>query len=202
MDLLREQFTLSYNKQSDRYLHPVLHQLGNFFVRVPEPIPSRVRWSECFRKSKAELHIEMNTDGTIASRKLLNVVPEMIIAHRKHGMMLQEIGSEPSKPVELVIMFDGFPVKNICITHYCVANATLKPDLSDQSEQLLRMLCAARISETNAQLRRATNHHGLAAGFNSITVRSGTLTITEVETEEGGDEESQVSRTETTLHAK
>ena len=51
-------------------------------------------------------------------------------------------------------------------------NASLKPDLCTQSESLLRVLTIARISESNAQLWRAVEHHHFRDDFNSY-VRTG-----------------------------
>eukprot|EP00965_Chrysotila_dentata_P203092 6181512-Pleurochrysis_carterae.AAC.2 len=82
--------------------------------------------------------------------------------------MTKEKCATAEEPIHIVILFDAFPVENISITHYCVANASLRPQLSDQPEQLLRGLCAAPVSESNAQLRRATTHNGLGAGFNQL----------------------------------
>eukprot|EP00965_Chrysotila_dentata_P037266 1240144-Pleurochrysis_carterae.AAC.1 len=63
-------------------------------------------------------------------------------------------------------MFDGFPVERISICHFCLANASLSPNLSSQSKQLLRVVSCARISETNRQLRKALNLNSFAADFN------------------------------------
>eukprot|EP00965_Chrysotila_dentata_P146257 4830023-Pleurochrysis_carterae.AAC.1 len=41
MDMLRNELLLTYHADCDRYCHPVFVQLGNHFVRRPEPIPPR-----------------------------------------------------------------------------------------------------------------------------------------------------------------
>eukprot|EP00965_Chrysotila_dentata_P261744 6214357-Pleurochrysis_carterae.AAC.11 len=60
-------------------------------------------------------------------------------------------------------MYDGFPVERISICHICASNASLRDDLALHSEQLLRVVSCAKISETNAQLTRAANHNHLAS---------------------------------------
>eukprot|EP00965_Chrysotila_dentata_P001833 60636-Pleurochrysis_carterae.AAC.1 len=115
----------------------------------------------------------MNSDGTIASLRLRDVIADLIVSHRQHNLMLDDAGSTPDKPVELTIMFDGFPVERISICHFCVANASLRPELSSQSEQLLRVVSCARISETNRQLRRALELNSFDADFNACVSKGG-----------------------------
>eukprot|EP00965_Chrysotila_dentata_P109012 3601304-Pleurochrysis_carterae.AAC.1 len=100
--------------------------------------------------------IDMNEDGTIATLRLRDVMRDLFITHRERGLMPAGIGDSAAKPILLPVMFDGFPVEHISITHLnCVANASLRAEISSQSEQLLRVVSCARISETNTQLRKA-----------------------------------------------
>ena len=69
--------------------------------------------------------MEMNGDGTISSLRLKDVAPDMIAKHRSLGMMSPDTGTPGHLPVQLVLMFDGFPVNDLSIVHYCIANASL-----------------------------------------------------------------------------
>eukprot|EP00965_Chrysotila_dentata_P076359 2522146-Pleurochrysis_carterae.AAC.1 len=52
---------------------------------------------------------------------------DLIATHHEHSLMLEDAGSAEDKPVELAVMFDGFPIERIFICHFCVANAGLRP---------------------------------------------------------------------------
>ena len=132
-----------------------------------EPLPARSKWWAKFRQVKDQLRIEMNSDGSISSLRLKDVLPDMLRSHRQLGMMAPDVGLGTSK-AWVVLMFDGFPVDDISIVHYCIFNASLKAEVSTQSESLLRVLAVARISESNAQLHRAADHHHLAEDFNGF----------------------------------
>eukprot|EP00965_Chrysotila_dentata_P260313 6213859-Pleurochrysis_carterae.AAC.1 len=115
----------------------------------------------------------MNEDGSIATLRLHDVLVDLVTTHRQMGMMSDGAGSSATSPVELVVMFDGFPVERLSICHFCVANASLRPQLSSHSEQLLRVVSCAKVSETNAQLTKAVEHNHFAADFNAVVSKSG-----------------------------
>ena len=169
IEKMRQAFSLTFNADVDRYFHEIFLHLERadrrLYVRTLEPVRARASWANKFRAVKGELKIEMNPDGTISSLRLIDVVPDMLQKHRALGMMDAEIGVTGGK-VKLVLMFDGFPVDDVSIVHFCVFNASLKPELCTQSESLLRVLTVARISENNAQLWRAAEHHHLGEDFN------------------------------------
>eukprot|EP00965_Chrysotila_dentata_P036271 1207913-Pleurochrysis_carterae.AAC.1 len=72
--------------------------------------------------------------------RLRDVVKDMVQTHGEMLMTAEGAGTAEDKPIELVVMFDGFPVERISICHFCVSNASLCPDLSSQSKQLLRVV--------------------------------------------------------------
>ena len=162
MDLMRRFLSLVFDADADRYFHPVMIQAegggSRDFIRWLEPIAPRATWWPVFQAAKGELKIEMNADGSIASRDLLDVTVEMFEEHRAKGMLKPGAGESTATPADAVLMFDGFPCDALSICHTCVADASLKDELSDQSEQLLKMVSAGAIKETNGQLTENFQH--------------------------------------------
>eukprot|EP00965_Chrysotila_dentata_P063854 2116251-Pleurochrysis_carterae.AAC.1 len=87
--------------------------------------------------------------------------------------MEAEVRLTADKPVELAVMFNGFPVERIPVCHFCVANASLRAELSSQSDQLLRVITCARISETNRQLNKSLELNSFADDFNCCVSEGG-----------------------------
>eukprot|EP00965_Chrysotila_dentata_P205338 6182893-Pleurochrysis_carterae.AAC.2 len=67
----------------------------------------------------------MNNDGTVVSRQILEVLPDMLLMHKNLNTMQPDAGSTSEKVIHVVVLFDAFPVENISATHCCVANTSL-----------------------------------------------------------------------------
>ena len=181
---MRAAFSLNYDKIADRYFHPIWLQVAGEHIRLPEPVPSRELWATALRLLKSELKISLNEDGTFAALRLLHVVVDMLSTQRRLRMLADGAGDSAEHPAEVVFMFDGFPVERISIEHFCVATASLRPELSSQSEQLLRVVNCSRIKENNPQMHRVAEHNRLGADFNELVRSRGAQVPTDVDGEE------------------
>jgi hypothetical protein len=65
-------------------------------------------------------------------------------------------------------MFDGFPVDEISMTHWCLANCSIAEEHADQSEALLRVVCIARKPESNLAFREMVLWNGVQDDFNLL----------------------------------
>ena len=137
-------------------------------TRLPEPIPSRKVWTAALREMKGDLKISLNEDGTVAALRLSAVVEDMVLTQRQLKMLRPGAGDSPENPVEIVFMFDGFPVERISVEHFCVGTASLRDDFSSQSEQLLRVINCSKIKENNPSLRRVAEYNSMGRDFNEL----------------------------------
>eukprot|EP00965_Chrysotila_dentata_P128873 4260999-Pleurochrysis_carterae.AAC.1 len=170
---MREAFSLKYDVTADRHFHIVLLSSSYAYVHMLEPVPPRTIWATAFCELRKSLKINMNDDSTVATLRLRDVLRDLFTTHRAHGLMPVNTGESDRRPMLLPVMFEGFSVKHILITHFCVANARLRPEISSQSEQLLRIIACARISETNMQLRKALQQNHFTEDFNSALSMKG-----------------------------
>eukprot|EP00965_Chrysotila_dentata_P151459 5005264-Pleurochrysis_carterae.AAC.7 len=68
----------------------------------------------------------------------------------------------------------------ISVSHFCIGNASLRPEMSSLSEQLLRAITCGKISETNLQLHLALAHNLVSEEFNMLLGARGiTMTVSE-----------------------
>eukprot|EP00965_Chrysotila_dentata_P157007 5187185-Pleurochrysis_carterae.AAC.1 len=148
--------------------------MGSSFMRMLEPIPSRNKWAALWMTVKGQLQISIDSEGKVASRRLNSVLLEMLHEHKSRSMMREGVGEAADQPIEIVFMFDAFPVEAISVSHFCIGNASLRSEMSSLSEQLLRAITCGRISETNTQLREALLHNDVSLEFNSL-LRDGGL---------------------------
>eukprot|EP00965_Chrysotila_dentata_P066862 2213577-Pleurochrysis_carterae.AAC.1 len=177
LEKIRQFLTLKYDSDCDRYLHPILFRFGsNFFMRTLKPIPARNKWFAMWKAVKKQLRIEVDSEGNVASRRLNKVLQEMINDHGSKGMTRSGAGDTADDPIEIVFMFDAFPVEMISVSHFCVGNASLRQEMSSMSEQLLRAITCGRIPKTNSQLRTALQHNDVSVEFNNI-LRDGGLAL-------------------------
>eukprot|EP00965_Chrysotila_dentata_P226133 6195220-Pleurochrysis_carterae.AAC.3 len=109
--------------------------------------------------SRAEVRLEDQLERGRHDRyrtiRLCDAMRDLVVTHRKHGLMLEGAGESEREPVELVVMFDGFP--------------------------LLGVISCARISETNTQLLEALEHNHFAEDFNSALRQEGFVLSAEQE---------------------
>ena len=96
MDDIRRFTCLTFDAECDRYFLPIDFQPGGAyareFCRMLEPVPPRKDWWPVFQDMKKDLHIELNDDGSVATRQLKDLTLEMIAAHREKGMLLDGAG--------------------------------------------------------------------------------------------------------------
>ena len=131
VDRIRAALSLTYDADLDRFYHPIWLEMAGEYVRIPEPIPSRTSWSQALRELKGELKISLHDDGTVAALRLSQVVREMISDFKQHGMLQPGAGDSAGNPVQVVFMFDGFPVERISIEHFCMLiNSLIQNDYS------------------------------------------------------------------------
>ena len=168
VDRVRAALSLDYDAEVDRYYHPVWINIRGESTRLPEPIPSRKVWTAALREMKGDLKISLNEDGTVAALRLSAVVEDMVLTQRQLKMLRPGAGDSPENPVEIVFMFDGFPVERISVEHFCVGTASLRDDFSSQSEQLLRVINCSKIKENNPSLRRVAEYNSMGRDFNEL----------------------------------
>ena len=104
--------------------------------------------------------------------RYFDVVEEMIWEHLQAEMIDPSLGLSPERPIKVCCMMDGFPVDTISLTQWCVALASLKPDLCDQSEALLRCFAITGLSESNAKFHRTLSENHLGDDLTQIVTTS------------------------------
>eukprot|EP00965_Chrysotila_dentata_P136608 4517701-Pleurochrysis_carterae.AAC.1 len=99
---MRAAFSLTYDSDSDRYYHRIFLEFGKAgYFRMLEPVPPKSRWRLVWHDVKKQLHIGLNDDGSIASRRFLTTVQEMLAEHIEKGMVRSDAGSSSDKPIDL-----------------------------------------------------------------------------------------------------
>ena len=137
-------------------------------VMMPEPVCAQPRWKNLFKAVEGRLMIKSDETGSIASLGFLSVLVEMVTRQRDVGMLRPHAGEIGYEPIDVTMMFDGFPVDEISMTHWCLANCSLAEHLADQSEALLSVVCIARKTESNQGFHDTLKWNGVGEEFNSL----------------------------------
>eukprot|EP00965_Chrysotila_dentata_P088696 2928582-Pleurochrysis_carterae.AAC.1 len=130
LELMRSTFSMKYDADADRYHHFVVVTLGKNIIRMLEPVPPKSRWAPVWLRVKQQLKIHVSDDGSVASRGFYTTLVEMIANHAQLGMTEACAGKAAATPLDVAFMFDGFPVERISVTHWCIGNSSLRPELS------------------------------------------------------------------------
>ena len=165
-----------YSRDHDRYMLPVWvtppydsHLVRPRCLRFPEPIPPIYLIKEEFQRYQSELHVEVSSDGKVASHSFKEKVIELHEQHEAAGMLRAGVGQTEENCHEITYSFDAFPCKGISIEHAVIFSSSLK--VESQSEQLCKILCAGIIKENNEGINRMHCNRKMNIEFNQIAAR-------------------------------
>ena len=178
---LRAALTLEYSKEHDRCMHHrwitnphdvnedgTLKQKSTF-VRMPEPIPPVDLVRKRFKEFEDSLKIEVSADGRIATHRFKDRLLEMHEEHLALGLIHPNCGKTRDFPHWVVYTLDGFPVEALSVEHAGIFSAMLL--VASQSEEFFRIITAATIKETCAELNRMHTLRRIDHDFNSVTTK-------------------------------
>ena len=173
---LRTAFSLEYSGAHDRCLHApwLTNPHSDEFVRpkllrLPEPIPPVEQVRLAFKKFEEELCIEVSDDGKIASHRFITRMREMHDEHVALGLVAPDCGTTKERAHRFVYTFDAFPVESLSVEHCCLFSASLVNP--SQSEEFIRIITAATIKETNAEINRMHTNRRIDLDFSGVSTR-------------------------------
>ena len=172
MDSLRHKFGSTYNAETDSHerkrllCHP---NHPNDIVYMPYPVETRSSWVPAFHILKEALSVGLDTSGNLASRRLRDVVEELVLEDYASGALPAHVGaSAEGDRLQLNILMDGFPLDKQSIEHLCIANCSMPEKFSIHSEAMLKCVTVGRMSESNASLLKLYAHNGLGDDANAL----------------------------------
>ena len=155
---LRQAFSLKYDPDMDRFMHPVwlVSPFEALFkrpkiLRWPEPIPPIEKIREIYKKYEADLKMAVSDDGKIACHRFLDKAIELHNQHQKKGLVTTDVGTEQRRH-RLVYSFDAFPVDGLSIEHAVISSADLT--VPSQSEDMCKIISVATVKENTEGLNR------------------------------------------------
>ena len=156
---LRQALSLVYEKDHDRFMHPIwiLSPYEKLlarpkFTRRPEPIPPVEKVRQVYKKYEDGLKIAVSEDGKVASHRFLTKVRELHIQHQQRKLIGSDIGTSPLTKHRFTYAFDAFPVDGLSIEHAVIFSSSLT--VASQSEEFCKIISVATIKETTEGLNR------------------------------------------------
>ena len=172
---LRQALSLVYDKEMDRFMHPVwivspfeaLFQRP-LLIRWPEPIPPIEQIRACYKQYEGELKIAVSSDGKVACHRFAHKALELHQQHLAKKLVATEVGTQ-GRPHRLAYSFDAFPCDGLSIEHGCISSADLL--VPSQSEDMLKILMVATMKENTEGLNRMHEARRVDRDFNQILSR-------------------------------
>lgn len=116
---LRQALTLVYDKDHDRFMHPVwlvspAEELLTRpkMLRRPEPIPPIEKVRLVYKTYEANLKITVSSDGKVACHRFLTKVRELHKQHLKPGLIAQDVGTTLELAHRVTYSFDAVPERS------------------------------------------------------------------------------------------
>ena len=188
---LRQALTLVYEKDHDRFMHPIwlVSPYEKLFarpkiIRRPEPIPPVEQVREVYKKFEGALKIHVSEDGKIACHRFLPKVRELHLQHMERGLIDPSVGT-PQNKHRFTYSFDAFPVDGLSIEHAVISSASMKNP--SQSEEFCKIISVATIKENTEGLnrmhsaRRVDNDVNYILAKEAISVAVGSKDLIHVE---------------------
>ena len=141
-------------------------------MRLPEPIPPVEKIRKRFKEIEAGLKIEISADGRVATHKFKERLVGLHEEHKAIGLIHPSCGTTPELAHNVTYTLDAFPVENISVEHSGLFSSSLI--VPSQSEEFFRILAAATIKETNAELNRMHSLRGVDVDFNRVATKGWT----------------------------
>ena len=177
---LRTALSLEYSRDHDRCMHSIWvsnphdatddgdYKRKSFasYLRMPEPIPPVEQVRRRFKEFENDLKITISEDGKIATHKFNKRLVDMHEEHLALGLIHPACGRTSEFPHWVTYTLDGFPVEALSVEHAGIFSSLLL--VPSQSEEFFRIITAATIKETNAELNRMHTLRGIDRDFNSV----------------------------------
>ena len=169
---LRQAFSLVYEKDHDRFMHPIwlvspseMLLKRPRILRRPEPVPPIEKVRAVYKQYEDNLKITVSDDGKVACFRFLHKVRELHTQHLQRKLIKESVGTQ-AHPHRVTYSFDAFPVENLSIEHGVISSSSMT--VPSQSEEFCKIITVATVKENTAGLNRMHRVRRIDTDVNSI----------------------------------